>query len=272
LAKAIEPTVESLASSRNMLVLATLEPSGGEQIIGFLGSTAVRALLTTIFLLSMYMALSHPGHGMPEVIAVVALAVLVGVPLLTGYAQWWEIMAILIGMVLLAVEIFVLPGFGVAGISGIILIALGLTMTWVGNEPPSIPGILPKLPGTWSALQTGFLVIVGGMACSLVLWFWLQKYLPSLPYLNKLILSGPSGAIDSTVVTGSTDTATWPLVGAIGKAVTDLRPGGSASFFDASLADARMTDVVSDSGFVRAGTEVVVREVTGNRVVVRVNA
>ena len=60
-----------------------------------------------------------------------ALALLVGVPLLTGYAQWWEIIVILIGVALLALELFVLPGFGVAGILGLVCILFGLIMTFV---------------------------------------------------------------------------------------------------------------------------------------------
>jgi membrane-bound serine protease (ClpP class) len=126
---------------------------------------------------------------------VVSLALLAGVPLLTGYAQWWEILAILIGILLLALEVFVIPGFGITGISGILLVLVGLTMTWVGKEP--LPGFLPKLQGTQDALKHGVMIVVGGMACSLLLWFWLQRYLPRLPYFNRLILTTPSGSVAS---------------------------------------------------------------------------
>jgi membrane-bound serine protease (ClpP class) len=62
---------------------------------------------------------------------------------------------------------------------------------------------------------------------------------------------------------------TWPALGSRGRVVTDLRPGGTAAFHDDSIGDARITDVISDSGFVGAGKEVVVRQIEGNRVVVR---
>jgi membrane-bound serine protease (ClpP class) len=271
LARAIEPTSESLATSRHLQIIATLAPSSGESLIGFLGSTAVRGLLTTIFLFALYTAFSHPGHGMPEAIAMTSLGLLVGVPLLTGYAQWWEILAILLGVLLVALEIFVIPGFGIAGISGIALLLLGLTMTWVGNEPIGIPGILPKLQGTWDALQRGVIVVVTGMFCSLLLWYWLQRYLPTLPYLNKLILTTTAGnvSVSASEVPGAVQAVVWPAVGSRGRVVTDLRPGGSAAFHDEAINDERITDVVSDSGFVRAGSEVVVREAQGNHVVVR---
>jgi membrane-bound serine protease (ClpP class) len=138
----------------------------------------------------------------------------------------------------------------------------------VGDEPIEIPGILPKLPGTWAALQQGLLIVVGGMICSLALWVWLQRYLPRLPYLNRLILTTTSG--DLVVANPTFESGgTWPVVGSRGRVVTDLRPGGTAAFRDESISDDRITDVVSDSGFVPAGREVVVREVRGSHVVVR---
>ncbi len=271
LAKSIAPSAEALAGSRGWQILGILEPSGGEMIVALLGSNAVRAILTTIFLFTLYTSLTHPGHGMPEAVAVTALGLLVGVPLLTGYAQWWEILAIFVGIGLLAIEIFVIPGFGVTGITGIVLVLAGLTMTWVGKEPIGLPGVLPKLQGTWDALRQGLMIVVGGMTCSLLLWFWLQRYLPKLPYLNKLILTTTSGNVPvmQSDLPGAVQAVTWPAIGSRGRVVTDLRPGGSAAFYDESVGDARITDVICDSGFVRAGTEVIVREVQGNRVVVR---
>jgi membrane-bound serine protease (ClpP class) len=269
LAKAIEPSPEVLAQARGFTIVDTLSPSAGEAIIALLSSSAVRALLTTVFLFALYTSFSHPGHGMAEVIAVVSLALLAGVPLLTGYAQWWEILAILIGILLLALEVFVIPGFGITGISGILLVLVGLTMTWVGKEP--LPGLLPRLQGTQDALKHGVMIVVGGMACSLLLWFWLQRYLPRLPYFNRLILTTPSGSVASIDPTmpGAVQVVAWPALGSRGKAMTDLRPGGSAAFHDETIGDARITDVISDSGYVRAGTDVIVREVQGMRVVVR---
>ena len=202
----------------------------------------------------------------------ISLVLLLGVPLLTGYAQWWEIVAVVLGLALLAVEIFMIPGFGVTGISGILLVLVGLIMTFVPKEPGGLPGILPHLRGTWDAIQQGLLVVVGGLACSMALWLWLNRYLPKLPYLNHLILTATSGGSPSATELPSTPAPApdvWPAVGTIGTAITDLRPGGSASFPDETLGDNRMADVISDSGFVRAGVKVVVREASASSVVVR---
>ena len=118
----------------------------------------------------------------------------------------------------------------------------------------------------------GLIVVVTGLACSLLLWLWLQRYLPKLPYVNRLILTTVSGgnvSVADADVPGAVEVVSWPAVGTVGTAMTDLRPGGVAQFEDEALRDTRSTDVVSDSGFVRAGTKVIVREVTGSRVVVR---
>ena len=194
------------------------------------------------------------------------LGILVGVPLLTGFAQWWEILAILIGLGLIALEIFVIPGFGVTGISGIILVLGGLTLTWAGSEPHGFPGALPSLPGTRQAIERGLTIVVVGLGCSLFLWIWLQRYLPKLPYVNKLILTATTANITATPsnVPGAVNVTVWPEVGAIGQVVTDLKPGGTASFHDPALNDVRITDVLADSGFVRAGSRVIVRESAGS--------
>jgi membrane-bound serine protease (ClpP class) len=267
LAKAIEASPESLAASRGLTILDTFTSSAGEAIISLLSSAAVRGILTTIFLFTLYTSFSHPGHGMPEVICVTTLGLLVGVPLLTGYAQWWEILAIIIGVFLIALEIFVVPGLGFVGISGMMLLLLGLTMTWVGKEP--WPGIMPHLQGTWSALRQAIVIVVAGMFCSMLLWFWLQRYLPKLPYFNRLILTTISGSIAGMQSATDSTKTVWPPPGSRGRAITDLRPGGSAAFHDSAINNTRIIDVISDSGFVAAGADVAVREVRGNHVVVR---
>jgi membrane-bound serine protease (ClpP class) len=264
LSKATESTPQSLADSRHLQIVATLAPSAGEAIVQLLSSAAVRGILTTIFLFTLYTSFSHPGHGLPEAVAVSTLALLVGVPLLTGYAQWWEILAILAGIMLVAFGLLVFPGHFVSAISGIILVLFGLTMTFVGREPSGLPGFFPKLQGTWDSMGHGLLIVVGGMFCSLLLWMWLQRFLPHLPYFNRLILNTTSGGMASDGTKNF-----WPPIGSRGRAMTDLRPGGSAGFSDPAIGDVRITNVVSDSGFVDAGTDVVVREVEGNRVVVR---
>lgn len=264
LASGIASSTQALAQERNLQIVATLAPSPGERLIGWLGGAVVRFILLLVFTQSLYAALHAPGHGFPEAIALTSLGVLVGVPMITGYAQWWEVLAIVLGLALLAVEIFVLPGFGIPGITGIVLFLYGLTMTFVGDEPGKFPVFIPSLKGTRDALTQALFIVTAGMGCSLFLWFWLNRYLPKLPYFNRLILTTTAGSADAAVPSAPA-VDTGPFVGERGEAITDLRPGGSARLDG----DGRVAAVVSDSGFVKAGAKLVVREVAGNRIVVR---
>jgi membrane-bound serine protease (ClpP class) len=270
LAKSKAGTIEELAAQRNLQIVATLDPAAGEQLVEFLNAAWVRTILLSIFLTALYAVLHAPGHGLAEAIALVTLSLLLGVPLLTGYAQWWEIAAIFLGIILLALEIFVIPGFGVAGIIGIVLVLGGFLLTFIAPEPGPSPFGLPRLAITWSAIQQGLLVIVSGMFCSLLLSTWLRRYLPRLPYFKNLVLTTTVGSSESAMVGSLTNIdplSTVPAVGSTGRAVTDLLPGGSVEFRDLTGAS-HMIAVVSDSGFIPRGARIIVREAAGNHVVV----
>jgi membrane-bound serine protease (ClpP class) len=188
---------------------------------------------------------------------------------MTGYATWFEILLVLVGIGLLAVEVFVLPGFGIAGLTGVVMIMAGLVMTFMPAEP-KFPGFLPSLSGTWDAMWRGIIVLTLSMVASIGLGMWLNRFLPGLPFFNRLVLNTTVGSTDdegsyATMV----DQPVWPEIGAVGRAISDLRPGGTAAFADPVTQSLQTTSVVSDSGFIVANTQVVVHEVQGNRVVVR---
>ena len=269
-------TIDALAKATNLAVLRTFAPHWGDSIVEWLGHPMIRMLLIMLFSTSLWAALHAPGHGFAEVLAMIALALLIGVPLLTGYAQWWEIIVILIGVALLALELFVIPGFGITGILGLVCILFGLVMTFVGQEPtsPKSPHVLPNLTGTWTSLRQGLASVVGAMAASIAIAYWLRRYLPRLPYLNRLILTTVSGdihAADNTVTAPMQQIGDRfvPAVGAFADAVSELRPGGSASFYDPTIADVRVLSVISAAGYVARGQKLVVLDNSDNRILVR---
>jgi membrane-bound serine protease (ClpP class) len=266
LATGISPSATSLAAQRGQLV-ADLSPGPGEKIVEVLNYPGVRSLLTTILVLSLMTVFSAPGHGLAEACAVVSLGLLLGVPLVTGYATWWEVLAIFGGLSLLAFEVFVFPGHGVSAIAGIVLILGGLLLTFIGPQPGG--GLLPNSLGSWSNLRHGAMAITGALGASMLLSYWLRSYLPRLPYFNKLILNTTSG---NAVMPNSSDVRienSWPGVGTNGTAVTDLRPGGSAEFLDLSIGNPRSVAVISEAGYVAAGCKLIVQESRGNRIIVR---
>jgi len=269
LAREIAASPEALAQERGLQLVGTFAPGNGEKFVELLGNPFSRLVLIIVFMASLKIGLSAPGHGAAEAVALISLGLLVGMPLLTGYAQWWEVVLIFAGLGLIAFEVFVFPGHFVSAIAGVLMLIVGLVLSFAGSEPAG-PGWLPQTQQTWELLEKGLLVVAGGFAGSLGLWIWLNRFLPSLPYFNRLILTATSGG--GTPPPSNLPPAresAWPPIGAAGLATTDLRPGGSASFADGVLGDTRIVAVVSDSGYVSAGATLIVREVHGNRIVVR---
>ena len=260
-------SAQALASKLGERVIADLTPGFGEKLVELLNNPFVRMILLTIFLQALYIALHAPGHGAAEAVAIVSIGLLVGIPLLTGYAQWWEVMAIFVGLALCAFEIFVFPGHMVSLIAGVVLIVLGLVMTFAGKEPSGVPGWLPSLGETWHGIQQGLVAVVGALICSFFLSMWIRRYLPSIPYFRRLILTATSGNTAELAATARPRRDEWPFVGTVGVAVTDLHPGGSVEF---PYADStRSTAVVSTGAYISAGSKVAVEEVEGNCVRVR---
>lgn len=269
LAKEEQPTLAALVTSRHFDVVATFSPSAGDKFIALLTNPFIRVILMVLLAQCLYAALHVPGHGFPEALGVIVLAILVGVPLMTGHAQWWEIVLILAGIVLLALEIFVIPGFGVAGILGLVCILIGLVMTFVGSDPT--PGF-PKVDSWWSGLRTGVASVVSAMVASIFVAMWLRRYLPSLPYFRRLILTTVSGDIEHAPLPGAPAVdhgPFWPAVGAFGQSVSELKPGGSVSFYDPTIADVRVISVICATGYIARGSKVVVIDNKDNRILVR---
>jgi membrane-bound serine protease (ClpP class) len=269
LATGIAPSAEALAKQRGYDVVADLTPGTGENIVEVLNGPIARGILIVIFLQCLYIVLHAPGHGVAETLGLVALGLMLGVPYLTGYAQWWEILLIFLGLALVALEILV-PGSFAPGITGAILVIFGLVMTFVPVEPGGMPSFLRNAHASWLSMRTGVEVVAAAMGASMILWACMSRYLPKMPYFNRLILTATSGQRPAATTTPVLEgVATWPPPGAIGRAVSELRPGGSAEFFDPAISDTRITSVVSESGYLPLGCEVVVRQLVGPSIVVR---
>ncbi|HEX4794782.1 MAG TPA: ATP-dependent Clp protease proteolytic subunit [Humisphaera sp.] len=256
-----------LASQRNFKIVADLRPGVGDNVVEAMNSYAARFILLIVFVLSLWVVLHAPGHGTAEALAILSLGLLVGIPMLTGYAQWWELALIFIGLALCAFEIFVFPGHGASLIAGLILLFFGFVFTFVPRDIGG--GWFPSSPQAWHRLQNGMLVVVGSMVVSIIAAFQMRKILPSLPLFKKLILTEVSGGQLPTSA-GPAHKAgddVWPFVGSIGVVISDLHPGGVVRFPYGG--DSRHASVVSSAGFIPAGARVVVEEARGNRIVVR---
>lgn len=237
-----------------------LAPNWSESLAYWLTSMYVRGFLLVLIFLAAYVEFHTPGVGVAGLTALVALAIFVAAPYMTGLATTWEILIIGLGIVLIGVELFVIPGFGVAGISGLVLVLLGLLATFVPTEPGQpLPISLPSLPATQEYLRRGMITIMTSIIMSVIGMFVLGKYLPKTTIFARLAPANPTPsevAIDDAYRGAA-------MVGDTGKATTPLRPSGKALFGDV------LVDVVTRGELVDAGSSVQVIERRGNQVKVR---
>lgn len=217
--------------------LKTYAPSTFDKIKGFLMNPMIQTLLIMAIFGGLYFEMQTPGVGFPGAAALVA-AILYFAPLyLDGLAQNWEILIFVVGLLLLALEIFVIPGFGVAGISGLVFIFGGLTMGLLNNTDFNFEQVAPADAG-----RAGFTVLIG-LVLSFGLIIWLSDKIGSKGMLRKM-------ALQADLEKAVSSPSLVDLIGCEGKAATVLRPSGKV------LIDGEMYDGVSESGFIDRGKPV----------------
>lgn len=237
-----------------------LEVNWSERMVAWLTSPIVRSVLLIVALLAGYIELNHPGVLVPGVVAAIFLAMFLGAPYLTGLANVWEILLVVIGLVLLLLEIFVIPGFGVAGVVGIVLLLVGLVASFVPADwPDQGPLHWPTSEYAWTAMRNGMLSVAAALVGAMAGMIGLSRYFRRMPYLNRIVLANPT----AQEISLEDWFADLPRPGEMGVAIGALRPAGKARF------GTKLADVVAESDFIEPGQAVQVSERVGNRVVVR---
>lgn len=238
------------------------EPNWSEQMVRWINSPSVAGILFALGLLGIYVELNTPGIGLPGLVGVVCFAILFGSKFLIGLANWVELAVFLLGIVLLMIEFFVLPGFGIAGIAGVICLLAGLVGMLIRNPPGELP--IPQNPLQWQDLQDGIMGLGLGFVLFLAAAWFLARRLPGMKFASGLFLSPePAGAGgNNAVMTHSPQTQVSLNVGDVGEVSGPLRPAGEAKFGDA------VVDVVSQGQFIEKGQKVRIIKITGNRVIV----
>ncbi len=241
--------------------LTWLQATWSENLAFWMTSMYVRGFLLVLILLGAYVEFNTPGVGVPGLVALICLAVFVGAPYLTGLANIWEILFIFLGILLIGLEVLVIPGFGAAGIAGLVLLLIGLVATFAPDEAGhGFPIYLPTSESTIEGLKLGFVTVVSSMIVSLVGMVALSKFLPKTPYLRGVVPPNPTPS-DVQVEDPYHGAA---HVGDVGVAKTSLRPAGKAVF------GSTLVDVVTRGEIIDPGARLEVVERRGNRVVVRV--
>jgi membrane-bound serine protease (ClpP class) len=232
--------------------LLRYEVSWVDRLIGWLIHPAVSGVLILLMLGGLYYEVQQPGIGLPLLIAVAA-ALLYFAPLyLEGLAANWEILLAALGIVLIGVEVFILPGFGVAGIGGIALLLTGLVTSMLRNDGLDFSGISSV------AIASALASTLGGMAGALLLFLVTSRMLSKSPAFRKLVLDT---ALDSAQ--GFSTAIPMPAPGTKGIVLTVMRPSGKVHI------DGTAYSASSESGFLENGIEVEVVSVMGGTLIVR---
>jgi membrane-bound serine protease (ClpP class) len=251
----IEPTLDALLKSISdgETKVSSLEWSWSERVSRFV--LGYRWLLFLLGIGSLYFALKMPGTGVPEALAVISFGLFFGASAIAGFAGPIEMVLFLVGVALLVVEIFVLPGFGVAGFLGLVAIFVAIGLAAI----PEVQGDAVK-PASKLLVEMA-LHFLGGAFGAIFAAFLLARYLPHVPFFHRLALAPAAAQTGSAVAPPSG--SPHPMVGATGVAETQLRPAGRARI------GTEHVDVVAEAGFVPAGTKVKVVAVRGSLVTVR---
>lgn len=238
--------------------LIRLRPTWSEGLFAFLTNWFVRAVLVVIFLVGLFIEMTHPGVVAPGAIATAAFLALVLPPLIIDLSTWWTLAAMLSGIVLIALEIFVIPGFGVAGVMGLLLLFAGLVGTFVPAG-----AFFPDTPGHQSDLVYGVSTLLIALVTSGVIMFFFARHFRSLPVFNRLVLQDPIPSDDQAgdeMFAAMAPAAGSLRVGMTATAITPLRPAGRIQVGD------RIIDAVADIGYIPAGAAVKITAVSDFRI------
>jgi membrane-bound serine protease (ClpP class) len=245
--------------------LMVLETNWSEEMVRWINSPAVMAVLVMLAMLGVYIEFNTPGVGLPGLAAVICFTIIIGSKYLIGLANWVEVALFVLGILLLLIEFLVLPGFGIAGFAGIICIFAGLFGMLIKNPPDKLPW--PQDAIAWSDFTWGIVGLSLGFAGSIILVWLLSKYIPRIQFLSGLILAPAvprqSGEIPLSMTTPPESKTLSVKMGDSGEVVSKLRPTGKAKFGDA------IVDVVAEADFLDKGTKVEIIEIHGNRVIVK---
>ncbi len=204
---------------------------------------------------ALYTEIKAPGFGLPGIIGIICLGLVFFNQYLVGLAGHTEFLLFLIGFLLLGVEVFVLPGFGVAGISGLVVIAAGLVLSFQGFVIPD-----PSFPWEGRLLLRNLGLVLGSFMGSLLISLVLVRFV--LPRMSILV-KGPYLSATLEESHADSDEILGVRPGEVGVALTTFRPSGKIKIGNQKI------DAIAQGEFIPPGTPIRVTSVEQNRVIVK---
>lgn len=194
-----------------------VEPTFIDKLVAFFANPALRSILILVMMGGIYFELQTPGVGFPLVASILAAVGYFAPLYIEGLAENWEILVFFIGVVLIIVEVFIIPGFGVAGVSAILLMLSGLVLTMVRNIHFDFEGI----PTTeWNNALASVLFAMIGLG---VVFYFFSTHLINSKFFQRIVLSD---VINAKVPIQGEQAASSAAIGSTGTTHTALRPMG----------------------------------------------
>lgn len=234
--------------------LIRYELSGTEEVISFFLNPFVSGLLILVITAGIFFELQTPGVGFPLAAAGIALVLYLVPYYLNGLAANWEIAAFFVGFALIALEVFVIPGFGIAGIAGIICTVGALIFMMLGNDNFNFDYV------PVGEISTAATVVGVGILGSIVLLFLIGYRITQSKIFSRVALMSSQEKKDGYVAVLQTE----DLVGRQGTANTILRPSGRIEI------EGQIYDAYTRGEYVESGERVVVISQEGSSLKVRV--
>lgn len=219
-----------------------------DKVINFLINPIVSGILIMCIIGGMFIELQSPGLGLPIVIAIVAALLYFAPHYLEGLAAHWEILIFIVGLVLLMLELFVIPGFGVAGISGIILMAASLILAMVFNVGLHFK-FNPSIDAGAQIAQSTLIVSLGSIVGFLLALWLSKKVLTAQTRFGTMALNTQ---LDTTQGYISQDMSKQKYIGKEGVASTFMRPAGKINI------DGEILEATAEHGLIDKGDAIVV--------------
>lgn len=196
--------------------IETFRLGATEKIIAIFLNPFISGILILIIIGGIYFELQTPGVGFPLFAAIVALVLYLVPYYLNGLAEYWEIIALFIGLVLIVVEVFVIPGFGVAGVAGITLTVVSLILIMLNNDFFNFDFV------PMGDIVVATFATLGGIAGGGLLLFFGGARLSNTQAFKRIALTDTQESKEGYTVNASASA----LVGKKGTAYTVLRPSG----------------------------------------------
>lgn len=229
------------------------ELSGSEKIISFFINPIVSGLLIMIILGGIYFELQTPGIGFPILASLVALILYLVPYYLNGLAENWEIIAFFIGVVLIALEIFVIPGFGIAGLSGILLTVGSLVLVMLNNDFFDFSFV------PFEKVILSISTALGGLLAGVILMFLGGARLMNTNVFKRISLEDVQDRLQGY----TSNFQTTSFMGKTGTTFTVLRPSGKI------MIDGEIYDAYTRGDYIDKNTKVIVIDESGTSLKVR---